>query len=161
MCFYSQERSARGYSGEELVAELEKNGVIVLADETVLIDDRFYLIGREDAGYGVSTRREMDALMRDLAPEKFTVVLDQQPSDYAAEEAAGADLVLSGHTHGGQFLPLAPIMKLVSSNDLIYGLEKRGDTTFIVTSGLSDWAIRFKTGCRSEYNIIDVISTGG
>ena len=27
---------------------------------------------------------------------------------------------------------------------------------FIVTSGISDWAIKFKTWCRSEYVIIDI-----
>lgn len=39
----------RAYTGEELAAELEKNGVTVLEDETVLINHRFYLIGRQDA----------------------------------------------------------------------------------------------------------------
>ena len=38
----------RGYSGDDLIAELEKNNVKVLQDETVMLDDRFYLIGRQD-----------------------------------------------------------------------------------------------------------------
>ena len=29
-------------------------------------------------------------------------------------------------------------------------------SSFIVTSGISDWAIKFKTGCKSEYVVIDV-----
>ena len=41
-------------------------------------------------------------------------------------------------------------------DDKRYGLERRGNTDFIVTSGISDWAIQFKTGCRSEYVVIDV-----
>jgi predicted MPP superfamily phosphohydrolase len=41
-------------------------------------------------------------------------------------------------------------------NDRVYGKEVRGDTTFIVTSGISGWAIPFKTGCISEYVIIDI-----
>lgn len=40
--------------------------------------------------------------------------------------------------------------------DCVYGMERRGDTEFVVSSGISDWALRFKTGCRSEYVIIDV-----
>lgn len=40
--------SYRGYSGDDLIAELEKNNVNVLQDDTVLIDDRFYIIGRQD-----------------------------------------------------------------------------------------------------------------
>lgn len=41
-------RVVRGYSGDDLIKELEKNHVIVLQDENVLIDDRFYIIGCQD-----------------------------------------------------------------------------------------------------------------
>ena len=34
--------------------------------------------------------------------------------------------------------------------------EKRENTNFVVTSGISDWAIKFKTGCKSEYVIINI-----
>ncbi|MCR5672154.1 MAG: metallophosphoesterase [Lachnospiraceae bacterium] len=152
--YYSSER--RGYSGEELIAELEKNGVHVLRDEGVLIDGRVYLIGRNDAGYGTSSRASAKALMQGIDPDVYTVMLDHQPTDYDAEAAAGVDLVLSGHTHGGQLFPLEYIQPLVSSNDNVRGLERRGRTDFIVTDGFSDWEIKFKTGCKSEYNIIVV-----
>lgn len=42
----------RGYSGDDLVSELEKNNVRVLEDETVLLDGRFCLIGRRDRSEG-------------------------------------------------------------------------------------------------------------
>ena len=45
---------------------------------------------------------------------------------------------------------------IISDNDAIYGLETRKGTDFIVTSGISGWAIPFKTGTISEYCIIDV-----
>lgn len=35
-------------------------------------------------------------------------------------------------------------------------LEKRDNTNFIVTSVISDWAIKFKTGCKSEYSLVDI-----
>ena len=91
-----------------------------------------------------------------LDPTKYIIILDHQPNDYAAEAATGADLVLSGHTHGGQMLEINLVGALIGSNDRTYGMETRDRTTFIVTSGISDWAIKFKTGCRSEYVIIDV-----
>lgn len=71
---------------------------------------------------------------------------------------ARADLVLSGHTHGGQLFPFNQIGKWVGAVDLVYGREKRSNTDFIVTSGISDWAIKFKTGTRSEYVVINVKS---
>lgn len=163
----------RGYTGDDLVAELEKNGVTVLQDETVLIDGRFYLVGRQDVSeardFGGS-RASIAELAGALDRSKYSIVLDHQPRDYDAEAAAGVDLVLSGHTHGGQMFPLMLFMcwfhigddnvyGLESSHlgdDNVYGFENHDRTDFIVTSGISDWAIQFKTGCRSEYVIVDI-----
>lgn len=44
----------------------------------------------------------------------------------------------------------------ITPEDRVYGREKRGNTNFIVTSGIADWAIKFKTGCISEYLMIDI-----
>ena len=72
----------------------------------------------------------------------------------------GVDLVLSGHTHGGQLIPLMQIKRFLhlGGDDNIYGREHRKNTDYIVTSGISDWAIKFKTGCRSEFVIVDIQS---
>lgn len=147
----------RGYSGDDLIAELEKNNVTVLQDETVLLGDHFYLIGRQDRSEErEGARASMKELVSGLDPDKYMIVLDHQPHDYEAQEKAGVDLVLSGHTHGGQLFPVNYVGEWTGENDKTYGLEKRGNTNFIVTSGISDWAIRFKTGCRSEFVVIDV-----
>ena len=149
----------RGYDGDDLIAELEKNNVHVMQDDVELIDDRFYLIGRTDKSEEyASGRKTMEELTADLDPDKFSIVLDHQPEDYDAQAKADVDLVLSGHTHGGQLFPLRPIEELtnMTPDDRIYGYEKRGNTNFIVTSGISDWAIKFKTGCRSEYLMLEI-----
>lgn len=151
----------RAYTGEELTAALEKNGVTVLEDETVLIDNRFYLIGRQDASEAVEHRggRASTAeLTQNLDKSKFSIVLDHQPRDYASQAASSVDLVLSGHTHGGQLIPLVQLMKIpgMSGDNNVYGLQSRDQTCFIVSSGISDWELLFKTGCRSEYVIIDI-----
>ena len=44
----------------------------------------------------------------------------------------------------------------IGENAKTYGLARKDQTNFIVTSGISDWAIKFKTGCRSEYVVIDI-----
>jgi len=148
----------RGYSGADLIAELEKNNVIVLQDEVVMLGENFYLIGRQDRSEEQrgSRRASMKELTADLNPDKYSIVLDHQPNDYDAQEASGVDLVLSGHTHGGQLFPINYMGQWTGIDDKTYGLEKRSNTNFIVTSGISDWAIKFKTGCRSEYVVIDI-----
>lgn len=151
----------RGYTGDELVAELERNNVIVLQDESILIDDRFYLVGRQDASekeeFG-GNRADISELTDNLDKNKYIIVLDHQPVDYDAESNSNVNLVLSGHTHGGQLIPIMQFSRWfkISVNDNIYGMEKRKNTDFIVTSGISDWAIKFKTGCRSEFVMIDI-----
>ncbi|MDE7326334.1 MAG: metallophosphoesterase [Lachnospiraceae bacterium] len=154
--YYSEEY--RGYNGDDLVAELEKNGVIVLEDENVLLDNRFYVIGRKDRSEEERGGKRASAaeLVQGLDPDKYMIVLDHQPGEYKELAAAGVDLVLSGHTHGGQLFPVNYVGEWTGVNAKTYGLERRDGTDFLVTSGISDWAILFKTGCKSEYVVIDV-----
>lgn len=151
----------RSYTGDDLIAQLQKNNVTVLQDEAVLIDNRFYLVGRQDASEELDfggSRATAAELTSNLNQEKYTIVLDHQPRDYAAEANTNADLVLSGHTHGGQMIPLMQFMRWFHLwEDNIYGLERHNNTDFIVTSGISDWAMQFKTGCISEYVMITVM----
>ena len=149
----------RGFSGTELIAELEKNKVKVLRDETILVDNLFYIIGRRDFSEvkeKKGTRKSMQELVRGLDKNKYMIVIDHQPTDYDNQAKSEVDLVLSGHTHGGQLFPFNQVGKWIGANDLVYGYEKRKNTDFIVTSGLSDWAIKFKTGTKSEFVTINI-----
>lgn len=144
----------RDFNIDDLRAELEKNGVVILEDESVLIDDSFYVIGRQDKS--VTERANMEELTKDLDKSKLMLVLDHQPNDYENEAASGVDLVFSGHTHGGHIWPAGYVGLLIKANDRVYGAEKRENTDFIVTSGISGWAIPFKTGTSSEFVVIDI-----
>ncbi len=147
--------NGRDFSAEELAQALEENHVHILEDETALVGN-LCIVGRRDASSG--PRAELAALLEDVDPEKYIIVLDHEPTDYEREAATAGDLVVSGHTHGGQLIPLGTIGELFAGNDLTYGYENRNGTDFIVTSGVSDWAVHFKTGTRSEYVIIHVTS---
>ncbi len=147
-------KTKRDFNTGDLRAELKRNNVIILEDENVLVNDEFYVIGRKDKSD--EERLSMSDLTAGLDKSKYMIVLDHQPNDYEAEAIEGSDLVLSGHTHGGHLFPAGQIGKLMGANDRVYGTERRGTTDFIVTSGISGWAIPFKTGTFSEFVIIDV-----
>ena len=153
--FRSEEK---GYGPADLAEALRANNVTILQDEAPLIDGRFYLIGREDAS--IRNRADMTALTAGLDPDKYQIVLDHQPHDYKAQEEAGVDLVLSGHTHGGWLFPFNNFGEKNGVDDKTYGREKRSNTEFIVTSGISEWALKFKTGTISEYVVIDIRQEG-
>lgn len=150
----------RGFTGADLINELTKNGVRVLQDETVILNSAVYIVGRNDLSelQRGGSRLSMQKLTQGLDKSKFIIVMDHQPADYNNQVQSGADLVLSGHTHGGQLWPLNKVGEWIGANDRTYGYERRLLTDFIVTSGLSDWSIKFKTGTKSEFVIINLKS---
>ena len=120
-----------------------------------MVNDKIYIIDRKD--YENRNRTSINDLVKDLDDNKFKIVMDHQPVDYNNEIKSEIDLVLSGHTHGGQLFPITYLNTTLSDNDLVYGYEKRKNNNFIVTLGISDWEIKMKRGCKSEYVIINVL----
>ena len=145
--------NSRDFSRDELIEELKKNKVHVLEDEVSEIGD-LVIVGRKDSGD--KERAGISKLLAGVDESKYIIVLDHEPNDYDAEGKSAADLVVSGHTHGGQFFPVTYVGEWIGANDRTYGHEKRNGTDFIVTSGISCWELPFKTGTKSEYVIIDV-----
>ena len=151
------------YTVEQIRESMAENGVTILEDEHVAFNDnKICLIGRQDAnvsGRAVPLILE-DNMNRDgISDDAFVIVADHQPTDCDAESRMHFDLVVSGHTHGGQMFPIGIISKIFGMNDIIYGQEVRNGTNFIVSSGIADWEIPFKMGCKSEYVVIDVVGT--
>ena len=141
---------------EKLYNDLTNNNVRILEDEVVEINDYIYLMGRDDDTKNRS-RKTIFELTEGLDNNKYIVDLNHKPSDYENEKNSIVDLVLSGHSHGGQLFPLGLVGRISGANDMTYGIKKINNTTFIVNSGISNWLVDFKTGTKSEYVIIDVI----
>ena len=55
--YYSPEY--RGYDGDDLIEELKKNKVHVMQDDVKLVDNRFYIIGRQDKSEDYAGGREI------------------------------------------------------------------------------------------------------
>lgn len=147
-------QSMRDFSEADLRSELTKNGVVILEDESVMLGEYVVLTGRQDKS--VADRKPYGDIDRGTG-DLYRIVIDHQPNDYAAEEENGANLVLSGHTHGGHLFPAGYIGLWIGANDFVYGAIQQSRTNFVVTSGISGWALPFKTGTKSEYVIIDVV----
>ena len=146
------------FTAEELRLEIESNGIKILQDDVVDIDGNLTLVGREDRGYvGEGNRKSIDTLLADVEKERFILTVDHQPNEYKENGKAGTDLLLSGHTHGGQFWPLNIVFEIFGINDAVYGkVQIDSDSVAIVTSGVAGWSFPVKTASPAEYVVIDV-----
>jgi uncharacterized protein len=131
---------------QKAVQYLERSGIKLLRDETVTIDNRFIIIGRDDATN--RNRKTLDSLMAGLNPNLPRILLDHQPSGLRESVKHKIDLHISGHTHNGQIFPFSLITSKVF--ELAYGYRKMGDTHVYVTSGLGLWGAPIRFGTQSE-----------
>lgn len=153
----NHEYISEDFSSEEIRTNLEKHNIIVLKDEIITIDD-IVIVGRDVSEYTGKVdamRKTSQQLLNDLEPDKYIIVLDHIPLDIELNAALGADLQLSGHTHGGQIFPLGFIESNVT-NGLVYGERVIDNFHAITSSGIAGWGYPIKTGTPSEYVIINV-----
>jgi predicted MPP superfamily phosphohydrolase len=138
------------YSPQILEKTIRKSGIRILSDESAEIGDDLLLTGRED--YYTVDKADAKSLLADTDPARYRIVLSHQPKGAAAVSEAGADLMLSGHTHGGGLFPLQFTYPLFGS--LTSGIHTFGNMTEITSVGFSSWGAPCKTAARCEYLVI-------
>lgn len=136
---------------EEYVKRMKAIGIPVLLDEAVLVDGAFYVVGRKDKtaeGRGQGGRRAVSDLLSGLDPAKPILLMDHQPYGFAEAAAAGADLLVSGHTHRGQFAPNHWVTKRMYELD--WGYMRKERMHVAVSSGFGTWGPAIRLASRSE-----------
>jgi len=148
------------FTEAELIETIEGSGIAILQDEVLQLTEELVLAGREDSGFGRSDgRMSVEALLADTDPADFILTLDHQPREYKENGQAGTDLLLSGHTHGGQIWPVNLLDRIFGFNEGVYGqIQIDGDTQAIVTSGLAGWGFPVKTAAPAEYVMIHILN---
>jgi predicted MPP superfamily phosphohydrolase len=131
-------------------AFLRAAGITLLQDSAVLIDNRFYLAGRDDRSN--PHRKTVAELTNSLDKTKPLFLLDHQPWHLEETAAAGVDFQFSGHTHDGQVWPLNYITAHLF--ECAHGYIRKGDSSIYVSSGLGIWGGKFRIGTRSEYVVL-------
>lgn len=141
-------------------------GVDVLRNERVAIrrgGASFDLAGIDDrtaassglAGHGA----DLDAALDGRDDDVPVVLLAHQPALVEQASAAGVDLQLSGHTHGGQLWPFDYAIRLDQPS--VEGLSRHGDTQLYVTSGAGYWGPPMRIGARPEVTVVELRSPRG
>lgn len=130
---------------------VKKSNMTILSDESVLIDNSFYVVGRrdrEEPGNEDKSRLTPEELISGLNTSKPIIDLEHEPAGLKEVSDAGFDLDLCGHTHAGQIFPGTLIIHLFWENP--WGYEKVGNMQNIVTSGVGSFGPYMRTLCDSE-----------
>lgn len=136
---------------------LKDSNIHILEDESVLINDQFYVIGRKDASLTEKiheTRKAPAQLTEKLNRDKPIIMIDHQPKELQELADAGVDLDLCGHTHNGQTFPGNFTIKLMWENPC--GLLSKDNMTNITTSGAGVWGPAMRIGTDSEICSINI-----
>lgn len=131
---------------------MEAAGIVVLRDQAVKVDNRFWVVGRPDQ---MDRNRLATAdLLKQTRTGEPVFLLDHRPTDVAEHAKLPIDLQVSGHVHNGQVFPASLVVRVMY--DIAYGYRQIGNGHFFVTSGFGFWGVPFRLGSQSEVWIIDV-----
>jgi uncharacterized protein len=155
------------YSGVDAwVAELGRLGIRVLHNEHVVIERggaKLVLAGVPDFGgrhFHESHRSDpQQAIAGAPADAAARVLLAHQPRSAEAAARAGFDLQLSGHTHGGQFLPWNFLVRL--QQPFTAGLHKVEQLWVYVSRGTGYWGPPKRFGAPSEITQLKLVAAPG
>ena len=126
------------------VSLMEEAGLHVLRDRWVEVRPGLVLAGVDDFTALRRAGDRRDSLSQALTgrPPGGTILLSHTPWQAERASSAGVDLMLSGHTHGGQVWPFGYLTRLIYP--LLEGRYEVGGTTVIVCRGTGSWGPRMR-----------------
>lgn len=155
----------------QLKTDLEMAGVTILEDEALQLEcdgEMLTLIGISDPDFTIKgdifnevpgmVKAKLNSLIDDN--NNYMILLSHRPELFETYVCCGVDLVLSGHTHGGQFrLPF--IGGIVAPNQGLFpkydsGLYTDGITNMVVSRGLGNSIIPFRFNNRPEVILVEL-----
>jgi predicted MPP superfamily phosphohydrolase len=153
------------YSGAApWVRELRRLGVAVLMNQHVVVrrgNAKLVVAGVTDFSAGHFDAAEASdpaaALVGAPRDAALRVLLAHQPRSAPSAEAAGFDLQLSGHTHGGQFLPWNLLVRL--QQPFTAGLNRWRRMWVYTSRGTGYWGPPKRFGAPSEITLLRLVAT--
>jgi len=132
-------------------------GITVLINQGMRFEKNgaaFWLAGVDDTMVGLE---DLPLALAGASEQEFKLLLAHNPIILRKAARAGVDLVLSGHTHGGQ-------VSLRSDRSasgrprrrLLKGLARQGETQIYVTRGLGTVVLPVRFGCPPEVSLLEL-----
>jgi predicted MPP superfamily phosphohydrolase len=148
------------WTDAKLITDLFRaEGIRMLINEGVRVDARdeaFWLAGVDDTMVGLE---DLSLSLAGACDGEFKLLLAHNPTILRRAARAGVDLVLSGHTHGGQ-VTLRPEKNSSGKprRRMLRGLGRRANTQIYVTRGLGTVVLPIRYGCPPEVSLLELRS---
>ena len=138
-------------SNEAFQSFLRESNIKLVNNEVIEHPD-FYIIGRTDPYRNL--RDPIDNLICMCTKEKPRIIVDHDPQYISEAVSCDADLILSGHTHAGQFFPASTFVRFVMGKEKFYGHHLIGKTHCIISAGAGVFNLPVRIGTHNE--IVDI-----
>lgn len=145
-------------AGESAVRKaLAGSSVVVLNNDSRWIDDGGQRIKLGGVSDFLRSKADLSETAKDIGSGDFVILAVHNPTYMDRIGEAKIDLVLSGHTHGGQITFFGlwfPFFDLVYGHKYRTGLYVVGDKTLLVSNGLGTTSLPLRFFARPEINVI-------
>lgn len=147
------------WTDAELVTHLFRGeGINVLVNEGLRFETRgagFWLAGVDDLMVG---KTDVRASLRGSRENEFKLLLAHNPQIIRRAARYGVDLMLSGHTHGGQVKLRDEEKRILPRRRLTSGLHRRQNTQIYITRGIGTVVLPVRYQCPPEISLIEMRS---
>ena len=136
----------------KIIEFIKSTNIHLLLNENIIIDEiELNVVGVTDRiGYRTDILvPDIDKAFKDINPSYKTILLAHQPKFIEELGNYKPDLVLSGHTHGGQIWPFGYLVRL--QQPYVKGLHKLQNGSYIyVNSGIGFWGPPMRLASQAE-----------
>ncbi|MBA2501596.1 MAG: metallophosphoesterase [Pyrinomonadaceae bacterium] len=143
-----------------LVTDLfASEGIRMLTNEGMRFEDNgasFWLAGVDDTMVGLE---DLDLALAGSQADEMKLLLAHNPLVLRRAARTGVDLVLAGHTHGGQVTWRSETSRSGRPRRrLLRGLGRQGETQIYVSRGLGTVVLPIRYGCLPEVALLELRS---
>ena len=138
---------------KDWVKSVQTAGIVPLLNQGIQLRDDLYLAGVHDI-----SAENFDPSIKSNPVEArgsgvgYKILLAHQPKSCFQAEQQGFDLMLSGHTHNGQFFPFNLVVGFF--NPYSRGLNQHGNMKVYVNQGTGFWGPPLRLGVKSEISLL-------
>jgi predicted MPP superfamily phosphohydrolase len=108
------------------------------------------LIGVDDP---VTKKNDLPSAIRNVDPANPKILLSHSPEIFEEAAQCGVDLVLAGHTHGGQIFLVGYLRRMIPMDpalEYLQGFFQKGKTLMYVSRGVGTQFLPFRLGVKPE-----------